>query len=584
MKLAAFGVANARFKGSLMSGSHPQYQRGAIGLLGILTLLLAVLFAALVIDTGRLMLEQRRLQMVADMAVLDASSGAGHCGDGSLQSAQLLAQQSAANHHHMTQPSDTLDVRLGTLSTGAGGLRQFVDSNASMASAVRVTAGRSVPASFFAGGLLGNDVTLSATAVAERRAIAGFSAGSMLLGLSDSDAALLNLLLTGILGSPVNLSLLSYQGIASTQISLADLVSASATAGSVEQLLNTNMNVAELLHLYADAVGQGAADVAVIAAMQSLAAASVDTLNLTIGDLLDVTTDSPEQAAEADINLLDLLTTTALVANGGQALLLPLDLTLPGIASISSQLTVTEPPQIAIGPPLRDSNGEWRTRVQTAQIEMQTLIQGDINLNVAGLIGARATVDLALQLAVAQGSAWLQQIQCSSLQTNHAVVTIGTQPGIADLRMTRASDSGATMGRIDVSAQVLLLGQIPVARVDVGLGLPLHHSGGVALVYGVDLRDADALPMVQTASTDVGASLENLSGSLTTDVTLLGVLPVPLLDQLIVDALLSQLLAPILVALAQTTVDPLLSVLGIDGGAISVQLFSVEMDRPDLMM
>ncbi|PKM36244.1 MAG: hypothetical protein CVV06_12040 [Gammaproteobacteria bacterium HGW-Gammaproteobacteria-10] len=57
-------------------------QRGVLGLLGGLVLFLSVLFTALAMDTGRLMLEHRRLQLVADMAALDASSQSGGCGDG----------------------------------------------------------------------------------------------------------------------------------------------------------------------------------------------------------------------------------------------------------------------------------------------------------------------------------------------------------------------------------------------------------------------------------------------------------------------------------------------------------------------
>ena len=45
-------------------------QRGAIGLVAAMTLGLALLFALLVVDSGRLYLEQRKLQRVVDTAAL----------------------------------------------------------------------------------------------------------------------------------------------------------------------------------------------------------------------------------------------------------------------------------------------------------------------------------------------------------------------------------------------------------------------------------------------------------------------------------------------------------------------------------
>ena len=55
----------------------PQQQRGAIGLMAAVTLGMVLLFMLLVVDSGRLYLEQRKLQRVADMAVLEAVSRGG---------------------------------------------------------------------------------------------------------------------------------------------------------------------------------------------------------------------------------------------------------------------------------------------------------------------------------------------------------------------------------------------------------------------------------------------------------------------------------------------------------------------------
>ena len=181
-------------------------QIGAIGLFAILTLLLAILFAALAVDTGRLLMEDRRLQTVADMAALDASSVAGSCGTGNLADVEAMAAASDARNNYNGLP---LDVQVGEIDVGAGGVRQFTPAAIEQATSVSVTASKSVPASFFAGGIFGNQTTLQANAVAGREAIAGFSACSMLL--STGSDGLLNSIFEGVLGGPVDLDILSYE-------------------------------------------------------------------------------------------------------------------------------------------------------------------------------------------------------------------------------------------------------------------------------------------------------------------------------------------------------------------------------------
>ncbi len=555
-------------------------QRGALGLLGILTLLLAILFTAVAVDSGRLMMEQRRLQTVADMAALDAAAQAGSCGSGDLDAIEALALASAARNNHAGQP---LTVRVGQVSTGGGGVRDFTETAIESATAVSVLASKTVPSSLFAGGTFGADTTLQAAAVAERDALAGFSVGSMLLSVSDSEAALINNLLGGVLGSPVGLDVLSYEGIAATQLSLGELVDASGSVGNVDELLNADFSMAELLNLYADAVSASdAADVAVANGMDTLIAANVSDLTANFGDIVAVTSENPEDAANADVNLMDLITTSALVANGSEAINLPLAVNLPGdLLNLNSSLAVTQAPQIAIGPPGRDEDGNWRTQVRTAQVELDTDIQSTVDLNVAGLTGAEANLDLRLEVEVAQGRGWLRSIQCGNINNNQSLVTIGAQPGVAQLNLTQATDSTAGAAAIDVTAIVLFV-RVPVADIELGLNASLQNPTATDLVYQVNPLDDSDLPQTQTASTAPGQAISNLPDNLQTDVTLLGAVSLPLLDTLIEDALLDQILTPLISELGMATIDPLLSTLGIEIGAMDVKLISVEISRPEM--
>lgn len=553
-------------------------QRGAIGLFGILTLLLAILFTAVAVDTGRLMMQQRHLQTVADMAALDASSQTGHCGNGDFSAIQALANASAERNKHTGQP---LTVSVGEISVN-NGIREFSETPVATATAVMVEARKTVPASLFVGGILGHQTTLQAEAVAERDAIAGFSAGTTLTSLSEKEGALLNALLGSLLGSPVKLDVLSYEGIAKTRLSLKDLVDASADIGTVQQLLDAELSVTQLLALYANAVSMNdAADVNVMTGMNSLIAANVSNLNVALAEVVGVSTPTAIGAANAKISLLDLLITSLMVANGSNALNLPVSVLLPsGLLNLTTKLQLIEPPQIAIGPPGIDKNGQWKTVVKTAQVRLNTGVKSNINLTVAGLVGVKAAIDLGLQVEVAQGAAWLKRIQCSSGQNPQNVVTIAAQPGVASVNLINATGSGTDSATIGLSA-VLALIPVPIAEVGIGLNLPVQNNYATELDYNVAIGGSD-LPQVQRADTGFGASLGNLAGSLDIDVTLLGVVKLPLLDQLLADAVLSQIMSPLLAGLGDSLIDPLLSILGIEMGVIDVQLDSVEISRPEL--
>lgn len=62
-------------------GLGPARQRGAIGLMGAMTLGIALLFMLLVVDSGRLYLEKRKLQRVADTAALEVVTRGTGSGD-----------------------------------------------------------------------------------------------------------------------------------------------------------------------------------------------------------------------------------------------------------------------------------------------------------------------------------------------------------------------------------------------------------------------------------------------------------------------------------------------------------------------
>jgi uncharacterized membrane protein len=525
--------------------ASPGRQRGAVGLFGILTLLLALVFTALAVDAGRLWFERREIQAVADLAALEAARQVG-CG-GNPGNAVAAAQAAAKRNGFAGNLADAPNrVDVGWLTTAAG-LRQFSASrpaaNFADADAVHVLATESVPASLVLGGFFGQTTLIWAEATARAEPPhATFSLGSYLLRVSATpqDANLLNALLGGLLPSSLSLDALAYKGLASTDINLAQLVRAQGLGvGTVEQLLDTQLSVAQVINLAAAAVGQQVAvDTSVTAGLQTLLGAAVNNIPVKLGDVLDVSVPASDAAAKVGINVFDLITTTLMVANKNSAVALPLG--IPGVANVN--LAIIQPPQLAVGPPGTSSTGDLCTEARTAQLDLE------VALNPLGL----GLVDAVLGLELAQGSASLDRLD---LAPGVANARINAVPGIAALNLTNGAHTGpATVGGG-------LLG--------IGLNLPIADPHAAPLDYSVPYPPADHLPMTKSTSASVGSSLQSaLSDPHALEIEVLGL---PLLGNLL-KPLVAPIVAPLLGAIGSAVLDPLLKLLGIQLGGLDVTI------------
>lgn len=545
-------------------------QRGAIGLLGVVVLLLAVLFTALVVDSGRLWMQQRHLQTVADIASIQAARQLG-CAP-SLTNIQQAAQQAAlANGYTGNLGSSPNVVEMVEISTDASGIRQYASGGIDQA--VRVYATRTVPASLVVGGLFGNTVTLHAQAVSRADpAIAAFSAGSFAARIDTENSVLLNALLGDILGSSLSLDVLSYKGIAATHITLNELLEASGQVGGLDSLLNTSMSLGELMQLTATAVSQsGTANAEAVAGMQQIASAAVSNTNITLGSVLDVNTPDEEAAGRVGINALSLVTAAALVANGNNALSLPLSVTVPGITNIDAQINVIQPPQIAIGP-MGDGNGTVCTALSTAQVDARV----DMNTNVPVGV-ASVHLDFTLRALVAQGTASLDSIATGG---NQAQVTINAQPGIASIDLTNSSGSGGAL----LYATVPILGYQKIAELT--MDVPVQSSTAQSLVFNVDYPIADNLPQTQTVDSPLGDSLENALDQpiqidpLDISNPLVSAVVTPVINTLL-SGVVTPIVKPLVTEIARVFLEPLLEILGIQLGGMDITLEGVQMRQED---
>lgn len=197
----------------------------------IATVGLAVLVS---IDIGNLFYTQRALQRSADLAAMAA-----------VQRLDLptAAQQSVVQNGLTVDGTNiTLAVVPGVWDASAGTAPTYFTAQAAVdgnTNAAQVTITRNVPYFFMVG-----QRRLQATAIAKNTSIVAFSLGS---GLASVNNGLLNQLLGYLLHTNLNLDAASYQGLATTNIRLADLAVALG-AGSMQQLLSLSPSLGSLFN------------------------------------------------------------------------------------------------------------------------------------------------------------------------------------------------------------------------------------------------------------------------------------------------------------------------------------------------
>ncbi|MFG6136791.1 pilus assembly protein TadG-related protein [Halomonas sp. B23F22_10] len=404
----------------------PRRQRGVIGVLGACVMTLVVVCIALALDTGRLYMEKRNLQRVADLIALSVVSSCHYLDACEENEQQSFAREAASENGYSLDLSDEI-VGADRLVAGkvfvADGRYGF-DGSAEVKDAVKVELNHSVPTNLMANlaGLIpGYDVepntTLHAMAVArQRNGTVTFSVGSGLLTSKESG------LLKTLLGDETTVDALSHKGLANATLSIGDLLDLGAKAGTEDGLLqDVELDIGKLAE----------SDLAAIVRGQDVATSSVELFQealvsfielepssdanddcdeascfLKLGDLLAVDSTTPAEAMEAQIGLQNLLHTMVLMGNGRFLEVDSLEASIAELGSANIVLDVIESPRIAVGQAGCANGtegycqGEWITEARTAQLRigMEGVVEvpllADVSLR-AGVwsAGTRAGID-----------------------------------------------------------------------------------------------------------------------------------------------------------------------------------------------
>lgn len=361
--------------------------------MAVVTLGLALLFMLVVIDSGRLYLEQRKLQRIADMAALEAAGQFAVC-TGSGPQATAIARAAATRNGHAA--NNPLTASCGYLQTGANSLRTFTHDN-DRNEAIRVDVSNTVATSV-AGGVYslaqGSGVPLTTTLQAHAVASLPMPPQAMLsvrttLATVDSRQSVLLDALLSALGGTVQLDLAGWQGIASTQLNLLGYLDQLAIdldlkAGDYQQLLTADATATQLLQAAVKVLQQSGAAANVVTNLGKVALGASNSTLLQLGDLLDIQNGTAQAGLDASIQLLQLVQGVIQLAVSESAATVDLPISVLGLVNGRVRLKVIEPQQIsAVGDPRTDE-----LRVHTAQVRAMISLDLPLLNSVFGLLNA----------------------------------------------------------------------------------------------------------------------------------------------------------------------------------------------------
>lgn len=507
MTMRADQSSGSRWRG--VRWSRRRLQRGSIAVMAAIWVMAAMVVLG-AIDVGNLYFQKRDLQRIADMAALAAAQSVDPvdvaCAS-AVQAARSSAGQNDAYPVAASDPvagTDQITTTCGRWDPPVGGSSSYqaAASNLTQFNAARVTLSRRVQYSFL--GLLSaagrGSPTVSASSTARATAIDSFSISA---SVASVNSAWLNGILSALLGPGTGLSLDvgDYNALAATNIKLGDLAVALG-AGTVSGLVNAGLTpestvlsglgpiVIQALMSGANKSQGYALNVASTLAKATIGSTSISLANAT-NSLLQIGLGNVDSAANASVNLLDLLMTSAMIANynKGQAVSLDSGVTLPlgatNFTVMKLALQILNPPTLAIGEAGQRPDGSWRTQASSAQIGLYLDIQTPTislgtnilnQLGLGGLLNVSVTLSgirLPIYLLVGgPATAKLAATNCGSAGGPTTTTIIAT-PGLAQLCLSQPLSGSLNLSgspTCPAGGQISLLNLSASASVLGGLG------------------------------------------------------------------------------------------------------------------
>lgn len=518
---------------------------------GVTAVLVAVLMsvvllvsAAFAVDLGQQRVVRRDMQAVADVVAMDV---AWQLDGRTLKTLMTNGVISDAVNASLARNRDSFgadaDVtwKLGKVDA-AGAFVAFSQpaDDAKLPTAVQVLAHSSTKFSF--GGLTGRSsgaATRSAVTSVEKGAC--FTVGTYAARIRLGDGTILGPLVKA-LGTDVGLNVLDAQGLAAADIKLLDLVNTGLIAGGFDDFVDASVTLGTFYLAMAKVLQNQGGHAAQVALLQKLATVAAKDIIVNVADIVGLDTTSAA-ALDAAVNVFDLVSTAAFVANGSNAILVPnLNVNVVGLSTLTGSVKIGQKPVQYCG---RAKSVE--TKGHSNQVEVN--LRGNLaNLDL-GLVSISAPITLTLKLTPADVS--LDDVRCL---TDKKILDFVTTSGLVSLEVTVGDP--ANRNNLAVKA----LGLINLVDGYIRLYSTPAPAATETKSATVDLENYDGSAPVEFGTDSLGVPYLNQDSHL----NVLGILPVGGLLGAVVTPLLSLVVNPLVAALDNVLLTPLLKALGIN--------------------
>jgi uncharacterized membrane protein len=483
----------------------PSDRRGNITILfaGSLTTLIGM--SALAIDIGSIYLDKRRLQGVADLAVV-AAAGA----NGSAESAARATLLANGSGKSMARAAGDVNSGDGAQLTSIVQGQYSADTSVapenrfraggSSPNAVRVTLTKEVPL-FFGRFLMGRATTpITVKATAARRSYAAFSLGSRLAAVN---GGLPGALLSGLAGTELNLTAMDYNALAGADIDLLSFSQALRTQARLNAVtfadtLAAGVTLPQALNALADASGGAAAT-----SLRALAL-RVPGTTIRLSAIIDPgplgQESHPDPNHPVKVDSYSIVREMLMLAGNHRQVVMNTGLNVPGLASTTIRLAIGERPAqspwLAIA-----TDGGVTVRTAQTRVYLDARLEGAATL---GLLSLR----LPLYAELAQAQASLDSVQCAS-GLNQGSVSVNVTPAIGAVSIADINTANFDNFQTPLLLDPAMIARAPLVQVT---GQATTQLGGVT-AQRVSFSDSDiAAGRIRTVST--GDLAQGLTASL----------------------------------------------------------------------
>lgn len=473
-------------------------RRGGISILSAFGLTMLIGSAALAIDIGSLHLDRRKLQGIADAAALAAAARPGE-------------ERGAAER--IIAANCDCGIRIAALDSGTyspdpaiQAEQRFATGGASP-NAVRIRLTRDRPL-FFGRFLTGRgESMISASATGARRGYAAFSLGSRVAAVH---GGVPNALLSALTGSQVNLSVMDYNALASTDIDLLAFSEALRTELDAEvltfgQTLDSQVTLPQVLSALAASSDGGATNAIEHLASRAIPSSLIPSHAIDLGPRSSSIRIDP--ANPVKVNALSLLRSMLFLSNAERQIDLSLASNLPGGSGIDVALLIGEPPANSPLIAVTDTND---VIVRTAQVRLK--LDAKVQTPIA-------SVHVPVLAELGSASARIADIDCRPNSSAAVALAVTTSPAMLAIGTVSDADFQDMQRPLDPKRAKLL--KLPLASVEGEAELILSDLNEKPAHFSRAEIDDGTVKTVESTGLVQGAA-ESLSDRLDLEVKILG--------------------------------------------------------------